>query len=215
MRALWITVGLLTLQLMASEAARATVIVDPAGDALAVFGAPGPLIDIDTVTAVISGSELQVSVTFHTPIAPASVGAANSLRGGFDFDFDRNPLTGDPPLQMFFSPPFVTLDFGSDVSVDFFSELVHPGFIDVFDNLTLTLIDVIPVTFTATSASYAIPLSLLNVNGPFYFTAAFGTFDQPTDALDVRGTVPEPSTLLLLPLGIFVLILIGRRPTRQ
>lgn len=139
---------------------------------------------------------------------------ANSLFGGFDFDFDRNALTGDPPLQMFFSPPFVALDFGSDVSVDFFSESVHPGFIDVFDNLTLTMLGVIPVTYTAMSASYAIPLSLLNINGPFFFTATFGTFDQPTDALDVRGTVPEPSTLLLLSLSALMLIFVARCPTR-
>lgn len=41
MRGLWIVVRILTVMLTVAEVARATVIVDAAGDAVAVFSAPG------------------------------------------------------------------------------------------------------------------------------------------------------------------------------
>jgi hypothetical protein len=210
MHAFAIIVVLIATSLGALDDVRAATIVDPMGDAVAVFGAPGPLIDIDTITVTPGGSQIQVFVTFHTPISPASSNAPNSLLGGLDFDFDRNALTGDPPFQNNF-PQFAQLDFGSDRSVDFFSELSHPGFVDVFDNFTHTMVGTIPATFTATSVSYALPLSLTNANGPFYFTAGFGTPNQPTDALDVRGVVPEPATPLLLLLGIAMLLVVRSR----
>jgi len=200
---IWIGIAALTV----STPAWATSVIDRVGDAVAVFGAPGPLIDIDAATVTRTGPDLHVVVTFHNAILPASSNAPNALFGGFDFDFDRNAATGDPPLQNHFSPPFTMLDFGSDVSVDFFSEIVHPGFVDVFDNISLVLLATIPVTFTGTSVSYFIPLSLIrDQGGSFYFTATFGTVDQPTDALDIRAAVPEPPTSILLLMTIPILL---------
>ena len=204
MKALATLVLLLATSLGAPGAARAGTIVDGVGDAVAVFGEPGPLLDIDTLTVTPSGGDLLVSVTFHTPILPASSEAANSLFGGLDFDFDRDPLTGDPPFQNNF-PAFAQLEFGSELSVDFFFEGENPGFVGVYDNLSHTLIGTVPVTFTESGVSYDLPMSLTTISGPFYVTAGFGTSAQPTDAMDVFGVVPEPAPLVLLELGIAVL----------
>ena len=44
-------------------------VVDGEGDVFDTFGSGPPLHDIDTVTANVVGGNLEVSITFHTPIA--------------------------------------------------------------------------------------------------------------------------------------------------
>ena len=194
--------------------APAATIVDPIGDAVAVFGAPGPLLDLTQVRVARVGADLEVEFQFAGPIAPASSLAPNSVVGGLDLDLDRNPATGDPPFQNNFAPPFTSLALGSEISIDLFSELFHPGFAGVFDNIShVFLSTLIPLTFDVDSISFSVPLSVLGNPEEFFFTAGFGTLEQPTDALDVRGdtvSVPAPMSLALL-LAALPLLFVPRR----
>ena len=164
-------------------------LVDPMGDAVDSFGAGPPLLDIDTISVTFDATDLFFEMTFHTPISPASVLAPDSVAGLLEFDTDQNPGTGFPPLQNFFSPPFVPLVAGSDYVVDLASELFHPGFVDVLQLPGFILVDTVPITYGPMSFSGQIALaSLGGDDGVVDFTSIIGTFPQPTDATDEVGT---------------------------
>ncbi len=164
-------------------------LVDPMGDAVDSFGAGPPLLDIDTISVTFDATDLFFEMTFHTPISPASVLAPDSVAGLLEFDTDQNPGTGFPPLQNFFSPPFVPLAAGTDYAVDVASELFHPGFVDVVQLPGFILVDTVPITYGPMSFSGQIALaSLGGDDGVVDFTSIIGTFSQPTDATDEVGT---------------------------
>ncbi len=134
-------------------------------------------------------TDLFFEMTFHTPISPASVLAPDSVAALLEFDTDQNPGTGFPPLQNFFSPPFVPLVAGTDYAVDLASELFHPGFVDVVQLPSFILVDTVPITYGPMSFSGQIALaSLGGDDGVVDFTSIIGTFSQPTDATDEVGT---------------------------
>jgi hypothetical protein len=177
-------------------------VVDPMGDAQDTFGAGPPLLDIDTISVSYNATDLMFSMTFHTPIAAPSEALPESMGGLFEMDLDLNSLTGAPPLQNAFSPPFAMLDIGADFILDLFSEAVHPGFVDLFP-IGPGVPALVPVTYTDFSVSATIPLSALNDDdGELFFTTIIGTFPQPTDATDVVGlSVPAPGAAMLLGFG--------------
>jgi len=177
-------------------------VVDPFGDAIDVFGEGPPLLDIDTITVTFDADSLFFDMSFHTPIAPASAGVPESLAGVFELDVDQDDLTGAPPLQNVFSPPFVPLDMGADYLLDFASEIAHPGFLDLVP-LGPGAPALIPVEYTEFGVSGVIPLAALgDDDGSVFFTTIIGTFPQPTDATDVVGaSVPAPGAAALLGLG--------------
>lgn len=207
-----IGIAILSGLALVSPVAAATI-VDPTGDAVAVFGAPGLLLDLTSVRVDRSSTQIDVELRFAGPISPASKLAPNSVVGGLDLDLDRNSATGDPPFQNNFAPPFASLALGSEISIDLFSELFHPGFAEIFDNLVhAPLATLIPVTFGVDRVALSVPLSLLGNPGDFYFTAGIGTLDQPTDALGVRGgTAAGPASLLLLGAALLLLLAWRRR----
>lgn len=179
-------------------------VVDPMGDAVDTFGAGPPLLDIDTISVSYDATDLFFSMTFHTPIAPASAGLPESLAGVFEFDVDKDAATGVPPVQNVFSPPFMALELGADYLLSFDSEIAHPGLLDLVP-LGPGDPSLIPVEFTDFSVSGVIPLAALGgVDGDLYFSTIIGTFPQPTDAIDVIGhsvVVPAPGAAALLALG--------------
>ena len=204
-------VGTIVLLLVIPTLAPAQVfspVVDAVGDAQDPFGAGPPLLDIDVIDVRYDAVNLYYRMTFHTPISPASAMLPDSVGGLLEFDTDQTSETGLPPLQNFFSPPFAMLGTGWDYYVDLFSELFHPGLVEVFDSL-LVPVGTFPIVYGAKHFEGTIPLaSLGGDDGIVDFTTTIGTVPQPTDATDVYGIsvlIPEPATLTLLGLGAVAL----------
>ncbi len=173
---------------LASAAPAVGQLVDPKGDAVDTFGAGPPLLDIDTISVTADASTLFFSMTFHTPISAPSQGLPDGVIGLLEFDTDQIAATGLPPFQNSFSPPFAMLTAGIDYVVDLFSEFLHPGFVDIFDYSTGTVVDTIPITYGPMSFSGSVSLSSLGFDDGFVnFTSIIGTIPQPTDATDAVG----------------------------
>jgi hypothetical protein len=179
-----------------SAAAQSGPVIDAFGDAVPVFGEPTPLIDIDTLDVRYDATDLYITMTFHTPIAPASAGRPNSLVGLIELDTDENPDTGVEAVQNMYAPPFAPVGLGVDYFCDFFTEHDTPGFISILKHPLHEPVATVPVEFTERSVRFAVPLATLGGDGRLNFTATVGTFDQPTDAMDTIGrSVPGPTAL--------------------
>lgn len=183
---------LLSTGFLFSNAARADIILDPQGDAVALFGIPGPVPDLKSMEHSVIGPDLYVRLDFFNPIAAPSAVLPNSVVGYIEFDTDQNNLTGTLPEQFFWG--FPTPYFGIDYYVDLFTEEDHAGtveILDAFDVVTGTA----DITYGADFLELLIPLTHLGGDdGMLDATALIGTFAQPTDALH---DVPAPGTLLL------------------
>ncbi|MCZ6735933.1 MAG: hypothetical protein O7C65_09095 [Planctomycetota bacterium] len=189
------------------EATHADFIFDPQGDAVAVFGKPGPLLDIDTVALVYDANFLYFEVTFFTPIQPASSGAPNALFGLIDLDVDQSSGSGVPPIQNMWSPPFESLKLGVDFLITLF-DLPTPGQVAVVDAADMSVVATVPVEFGPFSIWGAVPLGVISLpalggkeDGIVDYTATIGSFLQPTDAGDYAGTsvlIPAPGSIVFI-----------------
>ncbi len=193
--------GMAAAALVASSPAMGGL-VDAFGDAQDTFGFGPPLLDIDTMFMLFDASFLHFEITFHTLISAPSFGQPDGVVGVLEFDTDQNAETGLPPAQNNFSPPFASLIAGADFVVVLFSEIDHPGFVDVVDTSTFKIVDTVAITYGPMSFSGSIPLaSLGGDDGILDFTAGIGTLSQPTDATDMVGTsklIPAPAAMALL-----------------
>ncbi len=196
--------GMAAAALVASSPAMGNLI-DAFGDAQDTFGAGPPLLDIDAMFMLYDASFLHFEMTFHTPISAPSFGQPDGVAGFLEFDTDQNAATGLPPSQNEFSPPFAFLVAGIDFAVVLFSEIDHPGFVDVLDLSDFSIVDTVRITYGPMSFSGSIPLaSLGGDDGILDFTTIIGTIPQPTDATDVVGTsrlIPAPAAMALLGLA--------------
>lgn len=182
--------GILTLLLggIESAAAGSSTHTDAEGDALDTFGAGGPLLDIDTITAEIVGDDLRFTIAFHGPISAPSTALPNSIFGGLEIDLDDDLLTGFPPIQNQFDPPFNALDIGVDLIVDFIQEMDTPGEFAVLSTSS-PVFELIPATFGLDEVTFDIPLSTLGGDTTFSYAMILGSPAQPTDAIDTVGVV--------------------------
>ena len=180
-------------------------LIDGFGDAQDTFGMGPPLLDIAAMFMLFDANFLHFEMTFLTPISAPSSGQPNGVVGLLEFDTDQNAATGLSPAQNQFSPPFASLVAGIDFGVVLFTEIDHPGFVDVFDASTMKIVDTVAITYGPMSFSGSIPLaSLGGDDGILNFTTTIGTFPQPTDATDVVGTsklIPAPAAMALLGLA--------------
>ncbi len=189
------------------EATHADFIFDPQGDAIAVFGKPGPLLDIDTVALVYDANFLYFEVTFFTPIQPASSGAPNALYGLIDLDVDQSSKSGVPPIQNMWSPPFESLKLGVDFLI-ILVDLPNPGQVPIVDAADFSVVAIIEVEFSPFSISGAVPLGAISLptlcgkeDGIVDYAATIGTLVQPTDAGDYAGTsvlIPAPGSIVFM-----------------
>lgn len=193
--------------LLASPAASAAF-VDPTGD---TFGAGAVRHDITTYDALFnpSNSTFLFTVNFAGPIARPSAFAANSVAGFIDLDTDLNPATGvTPRLNLNIPPvPGPPIAMGDEFFIDLFSEAFRPGFVEVVNPLQ-PIPGVAPIVFTAQGFTITVPTSLLGGATLLDFAVIVGTIAEPTDrtpngATPSRsGLIPEPSSVLLLGLGL-------------
>jgi hypothetical protein len=88
---------------------------------------------------------------------------------------------------------------GVDFFADLFSELFHPGLIDIVSTTTGP-VGAVPILYGPTSLSFTVPLAMLGGDdGLLNFTTIIGTLSEPTDATNVFGTsfIPSPGALAL------------------
>ena len=177
--------------------AKADLINDPVGD---TFGIGPVQIDIVSYSAVANDVSTLFTVHFADPISPADAGAANSVAGFVEIDFDNNPLTGDTPLINVLSPgPPILL--GVDYRVDLGSEMFHPGSVDFDEAVTSTLIADVPISYGPSTLSFSVPVSSV-----FNYGIVVGTLSEPTDRAP-NGEIPSQSDLMPTPEPNFTVLL--------
>ena len=166
------------------------VVLDPIGD-VRPGPSPGQEADIASVKSTYDMESLSFTVNFAGPISPPSA-TGLGLFGFIDIDTDQNPATGiNSNANVFFTP---RIPLGVDYSIDVFSEWVHPGIVDVISRREsrLTVVGRVPITFTETSLSVTVPLSVLGGdNGAVNYVAYFGVVSTTTDR---APNGPEPAT---------------------
>lgn len=194
---------------------------DPTGD---TFGSGTPQIDITSISAAAQGPDMVVTLTFAGTISPPDSGQPDALVG--QFDIDRGPVAGDGPgITENFCPAPAFMG-NVDAAIGLFGTSSTSA--DFFDNTTSTTTP-IPASYTGNSATYLIPLTLLNAGGNVDFGVVVGTIPEPTDcapdgavltastiALAAPRAVPIDWRITLIALGLVLLVgggLVLRRRT--
>jgi hypothetical protein len=196
-------------------------VVDPTGD---VFGAGAVKLDIISTDATTSGGNVTFTVLFSGPISPASAFAADSVLGVIDIDTDQNAGTGATPLInswiSLFGIPGPPVNMGDEFYIDLSSELGAPGDVSIIEAVTASPIGMVPITYSATSFTIVVPLSLLgNDDGLMNYAVVAGTLSEPTDRAPNGDTPltsalvqnPEPGTFILGSCGVVLVGLAARR----
>jgi hypothetical protein len=168
------------------------------------FGSGDPQHDIIEFSASYSGTDLFLSLTFNDPITPGDSGQPNAMVGAIDMDTDQNPATGTTSTVDMNCPQLSGL--GSDFFLALFEYDSSTGQAPVYDTTTGPVGNV-DVTFTATSASAIVPLSLLSDDGILDTATVIGTIPEPTDCAPNGGFI---TTSFGVPtVGIWALLLIA------
>ena len=176
---------------------------DPADD---TFGFESPQIDIESVNAFVSGGNVNLVMSFFTPISAPSTGAPEGVVGYWDLDLDQDSTTGAPSNQSGFAPPEQQGGpLGAEIYIDLFSEEFQPGSVSLIDTNTFETIGTAPITYDSNSLEIQIPLSLLDDDGSLNYGTIVGTFFEPTDAapdteFGVLGEFPADSEEDITPL---------------
>lgn len=157
---------------------------DPEHD---TFGSGPTQIDITEFSAEATGGNLVIGLTFAGAVSPPDSGEPNAIDGFIDIDADQDVATGDVPWTDFLTGSNAT-GMGNEFYVDLFSYSAADGAADVVDDLTETVTGRAPVSFTASSMTVLIPLTLLGGDDGAVNTAAvIGTAEEPTDKVPNAG----------------------------
>jgi hypothetical protein len=129
--------------------------------------------------------------------------APNSVFGYIDFDTDKDATTGvDSFIDMlaFLGVPGPPAALGVEFYVDLFSEVLHPGLVDVWDaggNLVATT----AITYGPASLSFELLPAWLGGATDFNYGILVGDVSGPTDR-SPNGDVPEPAMLSMMAAGV-------------
>jgi hypothetical protein len=212
------------LSVLGSTSVSATPIADPIGDAIS--GAYMTY-DISPIDATFDSTTLTFTIGLtSTPIAP-SANQLTGLSGFIDIDVDSNPGTGATANIDTIGGSFGSTGLSIEYYLDLFTEQASPGFVTLKDPINVMNTSQVPITYGASSATIAVPLSSLgNDDGLVNYAVGVGDFGNATDqALDPSVVqqgglpasstlVPQPSTGLLLGTGLGLLACTARRPQR-
>ncbi|MGE3298363.1 MAG: hypothetical protein AB7I68_13570 [Porticoccaceae bacterium] len=191
---------------------RATV-TDPTGD---TFGTGTPQHDITSFSADVQGSDMVLTLTFAGTISPPDSGQPDALVG--QIDIDRGPSAGDGPGATEAFCPLPGFAGTVDAAVSIFSGTATSA--DFLDNSTMATTPIV-ASYTANSATYRIPLAVLNAGATVDFGTVIGTIPEPTDCapdgavLSASTTaaavaaVPVDGRLALLALGLLLTVVAG------
>ncbi len=150
--------------------------------------------DVRSISGVVSGQSLIITLDFENPITAPSVNvnAVNAVGGLIDLDLDQNAATGSPSFD---AEP----QLGVEVFIDLDSEADNPGQVGLFDITSNTEISKLPITYAPESLVITVPLSLLG-DANLNYVAYIGNFfsnDLPervpnTGIATFPGTVTDP-----------------------
>src|SRR6185369_17321228 len=119
--------------------------------------------------ATFDSGSLTFTVTFAEKIFPPSSDNNRRLTGLIEIDTDQNPGTGHRSV--------VNAGMGVEYRVNLFSELRHPGFVDIDTDLSIDLIvmGTVPIVFTDNSFTVTVPLVMIGGdNGLVNYSIAAG-----------------------------------------
>jgi serralysin len=154
---------------------------DPVGD---TFGFENIQPDVTSINGSIRNDNLVITVNFAEPISLPSYFSDDAVVGYIDLDLDQDPATGEPSQQSFFAPVEQRGGaFGSEVLIDLFSEEFNFDFVDILNASDFSLLGQAPIYAAGDSFQISIPLALLGDDGNLNFSAIFGSFFEPTDAV--------------------------------
>jgi hypothetical protein len=198
-------------------------------DSTALPNAPGPAITLLSITGDNDGTNFNFTLTFANPtIEGPSSGNNDAVFGFINLDTDNNSATGVTGAYLdsnSYEPgfgQFTPNSYGIDAYINLSSEgnPLHgvPGLVDVVSTNGFAPIATVPVTYTDRAGStpsmltLSIPLSVFSSNGITLldtgnFSVVVGNVNNATDFLPSGGSVPEPSSVVLVMVGMSVSLL--------
>ncbi len=200
-----------------TSAQSAPVFMDPLDD---TFGDGQFRPDISLLDSRVSETDVTFRVQFHNDISPPSALAVNSVVGFIDIDVDQSFETGQTSNQSTFSPAGSS-GIGMEFYVDLFSEQFSPGFAEVLDASTVTVVGSVPIRFGSRELSVTLPLGLLGPDdGRVNYGVIVGDFishgDEATNFGEgVAYTVAEPTSTVLAGLCVVAVLFVRRKSRVQ
>ena len=186
-------------------------VFDPSGD---TFGSLTPQLDLASVVACFTASDVVISASFYTPVSPSNTSTcgagmnrghvcttdtdcpdcgvgccqnANAAYGFLDLDTDQNAATGTTPNTDTFSP--YATGMGMNYYLDLRTFDLATGKADVLDAADVTTGQA-SVVWGPASLTATIPLTAIGGDdGVLDMATVFGTFAEPTDAAPNGGHV--------------------------
>lgn len=187
-------------RLVSTTAGSDPVVLDAIGD---VRDPSSPLQnDIISSRATFDRGSLTFTVTFADKVFPLSSDNNRRLTGFIEIDTDQNPATGHRSNVHMAGPPYLSpyLNLGVDYRVNLYSELRHPGFVEIDTDVSFDEIvtGTVPILFTDSSFTITIPLVTLGGdNGLVNYGIAVGV-----DGIGMTDRLPnsvEPAVSVAVP----------------
>ncbi len=187
------------------------VVVGTASDATGdAFGLMAPNLDVSSLSANISGSNMVIRMDFSTPISSPEAGNPDSVIGFIEIDTDQDSATGDISQFDNFCPQ------PTDLGVEFTINLgaVNAGMVDIFD--TNSTVGSAPITYTSNSFRIDLPMALIGNPSNVHMASVIGTQPEPTDCVPdnillaagmLNVTVPTLSQWMQILLALMFLTL--------
>jgi hypothetical protein len=182
-------------------------------------GAPDPAITLQSITGTNDGNNFTFTLKFfNSTVEGPSSGQSDSVTGFINLDTDNKSTTGVSGSLLdsqgfengfgHFSPASAGIDAYINLSSEADGSHGVPGLVDFVVTSSFQPVATLPVTYANNTLTITIPLSLFSSNNLTLddtgnFSVIVGNINNsPTDFLPGVASVPEPSAVLLLLLGI-------------
>ena len=151
---------------------------DPVGDTVATPpGTTAPALDVTGVSGTVNATDVVLTLSFTTPIAPWSAAQPNSVDGFLDLDLDQNDATGIPGA----ADEYPEYDGDTLLGAEYYLSLrqVATGMIALVNSATRTYRPV-PAAVSGNTMRIVIPRRYLaDEDGQFRLSLVVGTPGRP------------------------------------
>jgi hypothetical protein len=169
---------------------------DPVGDtSLSIGGVDSfPALDVRRVSGAVASDSLRFTLDFVDPIARATPVVSNSLIATIAIDVDADSTTGlplddfGPEDSVSFTGPFPART-GVGAEYVIFVDSISGSDAEVFSIITGQSLATFPITYSESSATIQVPLSILGIRAGtlFHFMGVIGNPQRLTDILPDDG----------------------------